>query len=63
MKIWLVKFPLYKYSQDVKKVARQKGLKIVDSRFKNGVNSENVVSATEAPKLTIKPEYQKKETE
>lgn len=61
MKIWLVEFPTYRYTQDVKKLARAKNLKIIDKRFSKGINPEIVASATEAPKLTLKPEFQPKE--
>lgn len=54
-KIWLVEFPVYRYNQDVKAIARQKNLKIIDAKFaKNYAGREEVLTAEEAPKLTVK---------
>jgi len=60
-KIWLVKFPSYIYTQNVKDIARQKGLKIVDAKYAENYNGrEDVLTAQEAPKLTLKKEFQTK---
>jgi hypothetical protein len=56
-KIWLVEFPTYKYNEDVKKLASENGLKIIDARYKDGVNPDNV--AKEVPKLTLKDKPKK----
>jgi len=48
---WYVKFPTYRYAEDVKKLAAEAGLKLVDARFDEGDG------AKDAPKLTLKPEY------
>ena len=50
--IWYVEFPTYRYSQDPKDIARKKGFRIVDARFKGDEKQiEN------APQLTLKAEY------
>lgn len=46
--IWYVTFPTHQYVQDVKTIARQKGLKIVDARFQ-GENKQ----CEGAPSLTL----------
>lgn len=48
MKTWFVKFPTYQYNEDVKQLAKEKGLKIVDAVFDDGSGVKD------APKLTIK---------
>jgi len=65
MKLWFVQFPTYRYTQDVKKIARAKGLKIIDAKFKNNYNPEkfDIASGAEIPKVTLKTEFQAKETE
>ena len=52
-KIWFVEFPTFQYKEDVKVLARQKNLKVVDARFKADFREELV--AVEVPKLTKKP--------
>jgi len=47
--IWYVGFPTYQYNEDVKAIAKEQGLKIIDSRFK-GDNKQ----CAKAPKLTVK---------
>lgn len=51
-KIWLVPHPIYQFKEDVKLLARQNNLKIVDAKFAKDFKSEMI--ATEAPKLTKK---------
>lgn len=54
-KVWFVGFPTYRYTQDVKTVARKADLKVVDARFQGDQKQcEN------APKLTLRKEYQAK---
>ena len=55
--IWFVKHPTSQYKEDVKKIAKAKGLKIIDARFKDGIGKEFV--ADKAPKLTLKSEANK----
>jgi len=47
----------WQYKEDVKKLAKAKGLKIIDARFKDGIGKEFV--ADKAPKLTLKSEAKK----
>ena len=53
IKIWYVEFPTYRYNEDAKSLARKAGVKIVDAVFK-GDNKQ----VANAPKLTLKEEYQ-----
>lgn len=46
--IWYVEFPTYQYNEDVKALAREKGLTIVDAQFDDGKGFKDV------PKLTKK---------
>ena len=50
-KVWYVDFPTYQYNEDVKAIAKEKGLKIIDARFK-GKNKQ----VANAPELTKKGE-------
>jgi len=52
--LWFVEFPTYRYTQDVKVLARKAGLKIVDARFKDEMD---MTQAPTAPKLTLKKQY------
>jgi hypothetical protein len=54
-KTWYVDFPTYQYNENVKEIAREKGLKIVDSKFK-GSNKQ----CANAPKLTKKGDKEEK---
>ena len=47
-KIWYVEFPTYQYNEDVKALAREKGLTIIDAQFDDGKGFKEV------PKLTKK---------
>lgn len=47
-KIWYVEFPTYQYNEDVKALAREKGLTIVDAQFDDGKGVKD------APELTKK---------
>ena len=44
--IWYVDFPTYQYKEDVKSLAKERGLKLIDSRFDAGDGMAN------PPKLT-----------
>jgi len=50
MKVWYVKFPTYQYNEDVKTLAKENGLKIIDAKYDKGDGVKD------APKLTIKGE-------
>lgn len=55
---WFIEFPTYQYVEDVKKLAREKGLIIVDAKFQ-GTEKQ----CENAPKLTLigeKPKSTKK---
>lgn len=60
-KFWFVEFPTYRYNEDVKKLARAKGVRIRDARFKEQTDEKLVLPEAEAPKLSFKKEYAKKE--
>lgn len=49
-KVWLVKFPTYQYEEDVKELAKGKGLTIVDDRYAGDIGEEFVEKSP--PKLT-----------
>lgn len=48
-KIWYVGFPTYQYEEDVKVIAKERGLRIVDAKYKGG-NKQ----VSKAPELTKK---------
>ncbi len=48
LKVWYVEFPSYRYNEDIKAIAKERGLKIVNARFKG--NNKQV---SNAPKLTL----------
>lgn len=55
-KIWYVEFPTYQYNEDVKELAREKGLTVIDAQFDDGKGVKD------APKLTknkVKKEAEK----
>lgn len=49
-KIWFVEFPTFQYNENVKALAREKGLTIIDAYFDDGTGEKDV------PKLTKKGE-------
>ena len=49
MKKWYVEFPAYQYNEDVKALAAERGLKILDAKFQGDDKQ-----CEDAPKLTIK---------
>ncbi len=49
LKTWYVEFPLYQYEEDVKAIAKENGLRIIDAKFK--AHNKQVAKA---PKLTKK---------
>ena len=51
--IWYLAGPMFQYNEDVKALARQAGLKIVDAT----VVVDRVNAADEVPEVTIKAEY------
>jgi len=52
MKIWFVDHPISQFKEDVKKLARQNQLKVVDSRFKSHYSADK--HADDTPTLTKK---------
>ena len=40
--IWYVEFPTYQYNEDVKALAREKGLVIIDAQFDDGKGLKDV---------------------
>ena len=49
---WFVKFPTFKYNEDVKGLARKNGLKIIDIKFMGDMEQH-----PKAPKLTINEDF------
>ncbi|MCD8213265.1 MAG: hypothetical protein LUC34_04335 [Campylobacter sp.] len=45
-KIWFVEFPTYQYNEDVKALAAERGLTVIDASFDDGTGEKDV------PKLT-----------
>jgi hypothetical protein len=60
-KYWLIDMPLSQYSDDVKKLARDNNLAIIDSRFKDTVNPNRLAQAV--PSLTKKRKRKAKQQE
>ena len=60
-KIWLVPHPTSQFKEDVKELAAQKGLKIIDARFAGQVPAEAI--AKDTPKLTPVKAAKKDEAE
>ena len=60
-KYWLIDMPLSQYSDDVKKLARDNNLAIIDSRFKDTVNTNRLAQAV--PSLTKKRKRKAKQQE
>ena len=58
-KIWLVEFPVFRYTQDVKDIARKGNLKIIDMKYKDNYATDRLVE--KRPTLTLKAEYKSKE--
>lgn len=50
-KIWYVQHPTFVFNEDVKALARQQGLKVVDAVYDAGDGADDV------PKLTLRDEY------
>ena len=60
-KVWYVKHPTYIYAEDVKQIAREKNLKVIDSQFKSDkVNYDLVLEPDAEPKLTVLDKYKPK---
>lgn len=51
-KYWLVVMPLSQYKEDVKQLARDNNLAIVDARFKESADADRLTD--DVPKLTKK---------
>ena len=51
-KFWFVEFPTHQYKEDVKELAYDNRLEIVDARFKSSIDPKLAVSDKDAPKLT-----------
>jgi len=49
-KVWLVPHPTSQFKEDVKALARQNNLRIIDAKLTNEIDSNAVT--TKAPKLT-----------
>ena len=49
-KIWFVDFPTYQYKEDVKVLAKSKGLKVINAKFKGGYPESQIEK--NPPKLT-----------
>ena len=47
-KIWYVKFPTFQYNEDVKALAKERGLTIIDAKFDEGDGVKD------PPELTLK---------
>ena len=60
-KIWLLPHPTTIFKEDVKALARQHNLKIIDVRFRTSFKADELVAETEAPKLTRVPVKKAKE--
>jgi hypothetical protein len=57
-KVWLIDFPVSRYNEDVKALARKNDLVIYDAKFKDAINPELVED--NPPKLTIKGEKKRR---
>jgi hypothetical protein len=55
--IWYVNFPTYLYKENVKQLAKENNLKIIDAQFQ-GMNKQ----CENAPKLTLVNEVKSKKT-
>lgn len=51
-KVWMVEMPSHQYKEDVKALAKESGLKVVDVKFKDNYHKDDI--ATDTPKLTKK---------
>ena len=49
---WFVEFPTHQYNEDVKDLAYDNRLEIIDARFKSSIDPKLAVSDKDAPKLT-----------
>lgn len=47
-KIWYVEFPTFQYNEDVKALAKERGLTIIDAKFDDGDGVKDL------PELTLK---------
>lgn len=51
-KVWLVEHPIHQYKEDVKTIAAQKNVRIIDAKYKSTVRHEML--ADDMPSLTKK---------
>ena len=51
-KVWMVEMPSHQYKEDVKALAKEAGLKVVDAKFSDNYSKDDI--ATDTPKLTKK---------
>ncbi len=52
---WFVEFPTFRYNEDVKDLAKENRLVVVDARFKSDPIGN--FAAAKVPELTLKAEY------
>ena len=57
--VWYLAGPFYRYNEDVKALARSKGIRIIDANVTDDRGNE----ATDVPKVTLKSEFQPKVAE
>lgn len=51
--VWYLSLPAFKYVEDVKKLARDNGLRIIDAN----VTSDRTGECKEPPAVTLRPEF------
>lgn len=56
-KIWLVEHPTFRYVENVKALARKAGLRVLDETQAGEAERRGAVKGTDAPKLTLRPEF------
>lgn len=56
-KFWLVEGPFYRYNEDVKALAVDAGLRLIDSRYANDGVDRDKDAVKDGPKLTLRPEF------
>jgi len=61
-KYWPLKMPVSIYEQNVKALAAQMGISIIDERQISLVNQDLVIPESERPKVSLKSESKRKKT-
>jgi hypothetical protein len=56
-RVWLVEHPTFRYTEDVKPLARQAGLVVVDPAVAGPDDLTDAVPADQAPALTLRDEF------